>query len=175
MCKMSEDCTLNETVEEIAKDVKELKNSYTDIRKDFELMNKLVNNHDNILQKIDTKVQDSVYTAVGKALDRQEERIGVVVERKLEEQDHKRLKAEEERRKGFMDYGIKSFIGWAVVGLAGVILIVLLGVSTNKNNDLTKDIDKLTSLVESQKEVIDSYYTKITDLQKEVDGMKGGK
>ena len=47
MCKLDSDCELKKTVDNMAKDV-------TDLRKDLEGLSKLVYNHNDTLIKIDT-------------------------------------------------------------------------------------------------------------------------
>lgn len=173
MCVNLKDCELNAKVDEILKKQENLEKNQEDLRKDFDNMNKLVNTHNDIITKIDTKVQDGVYIGVEKALKGLDERVGSIVKREIKDNEYERMKADQERKKGFMDHGIKSLIGWAVVGLAGVILVILLGSTASNNNDLKSELSKIqitldeqSKTILQQKDLLYKYEAIIKELQK---------
>lgn len=159
MCKLDSDCELKKTVDNMAKDV-------TDLRKELEGLSKLVYNHNDTLSKIDTRIEDGVSKGVEKALKNLDTRITNNVMTTLEKKELAELKEEKARRRGFMDHGVKSLIGWAVVGLAGVILIIMLGSSASNNNDLNSQLAKIQSQLDEQSKTITNQKDLIKEYEK---------
>lgn len=169
MCKLDSDCELKKTVDNMAKDV-------TDLRKDLEGLSKLVYNHNDTLIKIDTRIEDGVSKGVEKALKGLDKRVSQTVDQTLKDNRLKELEEQVARRKGFMDHGIKSLIGWAVIGVAGVILIIVLGYTANNNTNLTNELAKIqtqldeqSNTITGQKDLIKEYESIILDLKEKVD------
>lgn len=169
MCVNIKDCELNKKVDDILKKIDTLEKNQEDLRKDNESFRTLVNTHNEIITKIDTKVQDGVVTGVERALKGLDERVGNIVERKLKDNDYEKMIQEKERKKGFIDHGIKQVIGIAVTGIIGALVIVFQLVN---NNDLKEQITTTQSelreqikTIESQRDIIKEYEAIIKGLQ----------
>lgn len=170
MCVSNNDCDLHQKVDKILEDQKKLLDDQKDLRKDFDNMNKLVNTHNDIITKIDTKVQEGVYIGVDKALKGLDERVGSIVKREIKDNEYERLKAEKERKKGFMDHGIKQVIGIVIAGVIGFVVITFQLVNNNELKDqiteTQSELREQIKLVQGQKDLLQEYEKIIEELKK---------
>lgn len=164
MCMMKDDCELHEKVDNILKCQEDIIKEQKDLRRDFDTMNRLVKNHDDILSKIEVKISEGVTMGVDKSLRGLDERVGTVVKKELREAEYIKLKEEKERKKGWTDHAVKQFIGIAITGLVGIAVILF---QFANSQDLNKQIEESKQVILEQKEAL--YY-----YMKEIEKLKGG-
>lgn len=164
MCMIDENCELNIKVDNILKSQQNLINEQKNLRKDFDITNRLVKNHDDILSKIDVKIAEGVTIGVDRSLKGLDERVGSAVKKELHEAEYLKLKEEKERKKGWTDHAIKQVIGIIVTGIISVIVIMF---QMANNKDLNNQLKKQNEKIQSQKKEINSYETQVKDLNKE--------
>lgn len=155
MCKLREDCDLHEKVDNVLQSQETIIQEQKDLRRDFDIMNRLVKNHDDILSKIDQKIAEGVSLGVDKSLKGLDERVGMVVKKELREAEYLKLKEEQDRKKGFTDHAIKQIIGIVVTGVIGL-GVILFQIADKKN---------LNKTIEDQKSTLEVYKKEIKDIK----------
>ena len=155
MCKLREDCNLHEKVDNVLQSQETIIQEQKDLRRDFDIMNRLVKNHDDILSKIDQKIAEGVSLGVDKSLKGLDERVGIVVKKELREAEYLKLKEEQDRKKGFTDHAIKQIIGIVVTGVIGL-GVILFQIADKKN---------LNKTIEDQKSTLEVYKKEIKDIK----------
>lgn len=155
MCKLKEDCDLHEKVDNVLQSQETIIQEQKDLRRDFDIMNRLVKNHDDILSKIDQKIAEGVSLGVDKSLKGLDERVGIVVKKELREAEYLKLKEEKDRKKGFTDHAIKQIIGIVVTGVIGL-AVILFQLADKKN---------LNKTIEDQKSTLEVYKKEIKDIK----------
>lgn len=165
MCVMEKDCSLSNTVNNINKEVK-------DLRKDFEGLSKLVYNHNDIISKIDVKVEDGVSRGVEKALKGLDDRINKNVIDTMEKKELEDFRKKKNRNNSFFEHGVKQAIGVIVAGVLAALVIVFQLVNNNdlKNNNsqLENKVNELTQIVGTQKEALNGYEQILEELRREL-------
>lgn len=169
MCMMKDDCELHEKVDEILKCQENIITEQKDLRRDFDTMNRLVKNHDDILSKIDVKIAEGVTLGVDRSLKGLDERVGSVVKKELQDAEYLKLKEEKERKKGWADHAVKQVIGIVITGIIGVVVILF---QLANNTDLNKQITQQNEVIQAQKEALQSYENQFKDLQEEINNLK---
>ena len=122
---------IRENVNQINNTLKVISEEYKQLRTNYSSLNTMVANHENILAKIEEKIENGIVGGVEKALKNLDEIIAKNLKRELENAEYQRLKAEKERKTGWMDHGIKQVIGVAITGIIGFIIIVFQYMQTN--------------------------------------------
>lgn len=147
---------------EILKCLEQQQKDISDLKGDIRRTKEIVNNHDDILKKIDDKVTEGVTKGVDNALKGLDDRMGQAVTKALRDIEYEELKANKEKKKKYMEHGIKQAIGIIVAGVlaTGFILFQMAN-----NSKLDEEIKKNQAVIQQQKEALETYVKEIEILK----------
>lgn len=147
---------------EILKCLEQQQKDISDLKGDIRRTKEMVDNHDDILKKIDDKVTEGVTKGVDNALKGLDDRMGQAVTKALRDIEYEELKANKEKKKKYMEHGIKQAIGIIVAGVlaTGFILFQMAN-----NSKLDEEIKKNQAVIQQQKEALETYVKEIEILK----------